>query len=88
LTARSTDGRLIGYVDLEGLSTCVAYLRERLGGARGPGDRPAVAEQALDNSESEIPRADNQGGRHQISLPSALRGARESMAPYDRVVDP
>ena len=26
----SKDGRLIGYVDIERLSTCVAYLRERL----------------------------------------------------------
>jgi hypothetical protein len=63
----SMDGRLIGYVYIERLRTCVAYLRERLGGARGARDRPTVAQQALNNSESEIPRADNQGGRHQIS---------------------
>lgn len=38
----SEDRRLIGYVDIERLGTCVADLRERLGGARGPCDRPAV----------------------------------------------
>jgi uncharacterized membrane protein len=40
----SKDGRLIGYVYIERLSARVAYLRERLGGARGACDRPAVAQ--------------------------------------------
>jgi hypothetical protein len=40
----SKDGRLIGYVDIERLSTGVPYLRERLGGACGACDRPAVAQ--------------------------------------------
>jgi hypothetical protein len=62
----SKDGCLIGYVDIERLSTGVAYLRERLGGARGACDRPAVAQQALNDSETEIPRADDQSSRHQI----------------------